>query len=111
MSNMALVVLRSAFVMVAIGLGVGLINSGVLPVDPAGIPWAVIGGCILLACVVIAIDVRVRRKELETISAVYFGLIVGMFLTYVVRLALTPLFSTPPGQQPSQFAVFMVNWM
>ena len=105
MSNMALIVLRSAFVMVAIGLGVGLINSGALPADPAWIPWLVIAGCILLACGVIAVDIRVKRKELQTISAVYFGLIVGMFLTYVVRLALTPLFSTA-GQQPSP----LVNW-
>ena len=105
MSNMALIVLRSAFVMVAIGLGVGLINSGALPADPAWIPWLVIVGCIMLACGVIAVDIRVKRKELQTISAVYFGLIVGMFLTYVVRLALTPLFSTA-SQQPSP----LVNW-
>ena len=56
----------------------------------------------------IAIDVRVPRKQLETISAVYFGLIVGLFLTYVVRLALTPLFSSAsPGQPPNS----LVNWI
>src|SRR5262245_55504952 len=102
MSNFALIVLRSIFVMVAIGLGVGLINSGALPADPAWIPWAVIACCIVLAMGFIAIDVRVPRKQLETISAVYFGLIVGMFLTYVVRLALNPLFSpASPGQLPN----------
>jgi uncharacterized protein YacL len=108
MSNMSLVILRSIFVMVAIGLGVGLINSGVLPADPAWIPWLVIAGCLLLACAVIVVDVRVPRKQLDTISAVYFGLIVGLFLTYVVRLALTPLFSSAsPGQPPNP----LVNWI
>src|SRR5437763_919112 len=97
MSNFALVVLRSIFVMVAIGFGVGLINSDVLPKDPAWIPWAAFAGCILLAAAVIFVDALVPRKQLETISAVYFGLIVGMFLTYVVRLALNPLFSSGPG--------------
>ncbi len=94
MANMALIILRSVFVMVAIGLGVGMIKFGKLPVDPGWIPWAVITGFIVLAFAVIAIDVRVRRKRVETISAVYFGLVVGVFLTYVVRLVLTPLFPT-----------------
>jgi uncharacterized protein YacL len=91
MSNVALVVLRSIFVMVALGFAVGLINSGVLPTEPLWIPWLVITASILLAAGVIAIDLAARRKHLETISAVYFGLIVGMFLTYVLRLALNPL--------------------
>ncbi len=95
MPTVALVVLRAIFVMVAVGLGVGLINSGILPSDPAWIPWLAIGGCLLLAAVVIATDVAVRRKRLDTITAVYFGLIIGLFLTYVVRLAMTPLLPNP----------------
>ena len=82
MSNVALIVLRSVFVMVAIGLGVGLINSKLLPrrsrLDSlAGDRRRFI----LLAAGVIGIDALVPRKQLETISAVYFGLIVGLFLT------------------------------
>ncbi len=98
MSNVALVVLRSIFVMVALGFAVGLINSRVLPDAPAWIPWLAIVGSLLFAGGVIAIDVLTRRKRLETISAVYFGLIVGMFLTYVLRLALNPLLANvhPP---------------
>jgi uncharacterized protein YacL len=41
--------------------------------------------------IVIAIDVLIRRKQLDTLSAVYFGLIVGLFLTYVLQLALSPV--------------------
>ena len=33
---------------------------------------------------------------METMSAVYFGLVVGLFLTYVVRVALTPLLPRNP---------------
>jgi uncharacterized protein YacL len=92
MSNVSLVVLRLIFVLVAIGLAVGVINSeGVLPSAPSWIPWVVFAGIVLLALGVIAIDQLVPRKQLDTISAVYFGLIVGVFLTYVVYLALTPL--------------------
>jgi uncharacterized protein YacL len=91
MSNVSLVALRLIFVLVVIGLGVGLINSGILPNQPAWIPWIVLFGAVLLAIGVIFVDQLVPRKRLETISAVYFGLVVGMFLTYVVRLALNPL--------------------
>jgi uncharacterized protein YacL len=43
---------------------------------------------------VIAADVFVKRKRLDTVSAVYVGLIVGLFLTYVLRLALSPVLPT-----------------
>lgn len=88
---MALTILRSVFVLVAAGLGVQLINSGTLRTDPAWIPWVVFGGVMLLAVAVIAADAVLPRKRLDTVSAVYFGLIVGLFLTYVLRLALSPI--------------------
>ena len=84
---MALVVLRFVFVMVAVGLGFQLIHSPVLGADPPYLPWLVFGGLILLSLLVIGVDVSVRRKNLDTVSAVYLGLIVGLFLTYVLRLA------------------------
>ena len=88
---MALVVLRLVFLMVAAGLGVKLINSPVLGNDPIWLPWAVFGGLMGLAIGVIVLDIFIRRKQLQSLSAVYFGLIVGLFLTYVLRLALTPV--------------------
>ncbi|MCC7083897.1 MAG: TRAM domain-containing protein [Pirellulales bacterium] len=95
MPNVAIVVLRSLFVMVAVGLGVGLINSQLLPNQPAWIPWVVIAACLGGASIVIGLDILARPKRLETMTAVYFGLIVGMFLTYIVRLAMTPLLPKP----------------
>ena len=53
--------------------------------------WAIFGGLMLLAAAVIALDIAVRRKQLDVISSVYFGLVVGMFLAYAVGLALAPL--------------------
>ena len=59
---------------------------------------------------VIAIDVLIRRKRLETMTAVYFGLLVGVLLTYVVRLALTPLL--PDVNNPlNQGAQQIVYWV
>lgn len=94
MSNVPLIILRLIFVLVAIGLAVGLVSSGVLPTSPQEIPWipwVSFIGVIVLAAAVIAIDTLIPHKHLDTITSVYFGLIVGIFLTYVVHLALTPL--------------------
>ena len=88
---MALAVLRFVFVLVAAGLGVQLIRSPTLGPEPFYLPWLVFGGLMLLAAGVIAIDVMARRKHLDTVSAVYWGLLVGLFLTYVLRLALSPI--------------------
>lgn len=90
---MALWVLRVVFVAVAAGLGVWIVkgsNAPIrLPVDdhPVAVLMAVLG----IAVGVIGIDIAVRRKRLDTISAVYFGLIVGLLLSYAVYLATTPL--------------------
>jgi len=88
---MPLIVLRCIFVMVAVGLGASLINSETLPQDPTWLAWAVLGGVVTVALLVIAIDFVIPRKPLDVISSVYFGTIVGLFLAYVVGLALTPL--------------------
>jgi len=94
---MALVILRCVFVMVAAGLGVQIFRSGSLPADPAWMPWAVLFGLIALSLLVIASDTLIPRKQLDTLSAVYFGLIVGLFLTYVLQLALSAILPFNPA--------------
>lgn len=88
---MALVILRSVFLMVVIALGFHLAQSPLLESRPGWQTWAAFLGVLLVAAGVIAADVRIRRKRLDTITAVYFGTIIGLFLTYVFRVALTPL--------------------
>jgi len=89
---MGLIILRSVFLMVASGLGVFILSSGAVPTDAPWMAWAVFLGVLAIAAGVIALDTAVPRKQLDAISAVYFGLIVGLFLSYVAGLALTPLF-------------------
>ena len=88
---MALIILRCIFIMVAAGLSVTFINSELVPEDNEWMSYAVFGGMMLLAAGTIALDVAIRRKQLDTISAVYFGMIVGLFMAYIVGLALVPV--------------------
>jgi uncharacterized protein YacL len=88
---MALVILRLIFVMACVGIAVLIFNFDVVPPDTAWMPPVVIAAMLALPLVVIGIDMLIRRKDLTTITAVYFGMIIGVFLTYVALLILTPL--------------------
>ena len=103
---MPLLILRIVFLVVAAGLGAWLINGRNEPLrinmeDHPTIVFLVVMGSALAA---IGADIAIRRKNLDTISAVYFGLIVGLLLTGVVRWGLTPL----PLSQAFQGAVKVV---
>ena len=87
--HMALIILRCIFIMVAAGVAVSMFP--VLPAQPAWLVWAFFFGVLAMALGVIALDMFIKRKRIDTISAVYFGLLVGLLLTYVLGIALTPL--------------------
>jgi len=94
---MPLIVLRITFLIVATGVGLWIISPesqtlSDLFQDPVkAYPGVVFVSVILIALTAIGLDVAARRKRLDLISAVYFGLIVGLFLAFVARLAMTPL--------------------
>jgi len=95
--NIALIVLRCFFVLVAAGLGVQLVRSETFREQPVGQLWLIFGGVVLVSLVAIGIDILWRRKRLDVITAIYFGLIIGMFLTYVLRLAMIPVMPEDSG--------------
>jgi len=105
---MGLLILRCFFVLVAAGLSVTFINSGLIPEGNDWMSYAVFGGMMLLALGVIATDIANRRKRLDAITAVYFGLIVGLFMTYVFSLAMVPLYNSLQFSQKTQNGVQLV---
>ena len=86
---MPLIVLRCIFVIVAVGLAASVLNVESLPQDAAWLPWAVLGGGAGLALAVVALDILIPNKKLDIVSSVYFGVIMGLFLSYVMSLAIT----------------------
>ena len=95
---MAIWILRATFMVVAIGLAVALIT---LP-EPLGHPVAVFALVLVVCCAVIGVDMLFKRKRIEVISCVYFGTVVGLFLAYMVALALTPILRNAE-LQPTKF--------
>lgn len=105
---MPLLILRCVFLIVAAGLSVSLFSSNQLPVTPPWLPYSVFIGMMSLALGVIAVDMMFPRKHIETVSAVYFGLLIGVLLTFVVSIALTPLLKDSQHQNVIQLVLGMV---
>ena len=87
---MALIILRVVFLAVAIALGMSLANSKLLEEYQGWVTWTAFLGVLSIAACVLVADSSVRRKKLDAITAVFFGLFIGLVLTYVFRIALTP---------------------
>lgn len=93
---MALIILRCVFLLCAGGVSV-IINSSLSGTSTA-VPWLVFVGIMALASGVVVGDIYIPKKRIDTISSVYFGLLIGILLTYVLSIALAPLmqaFSAP----------------
>jgi uncharacterized protein YacL len=86
---MALAILRSVFILVAAGVATQIFNTG--PNDHPLMPWLVFFGVVGLAVSVILLDAFSPRKQIDVISSVYIGLLVGFLLTYVISIALNPI--------------------
>lgn len=102
---MALIILRCVFVLVAAGLSVSFIRSGVIPENHPELVYVVLGGLVFVALAVITLDVSVRRKRLDTITAIYFGMLVGLFMTYILSIALVPFSSLDAIRNPVQLVM------
>jgi uncharacterized protein YacL len=85
---MLLLLVRAVFVLVIAGLGVR--TARIVSEHQLANPILVFV-CIMLAGVVAVVaDLLTPRKRIQTISAIYIGLIVGIFLTDLLRDALQP---------------------
>jgi uncharacterized protein YacL len=87
---MALVILRCVFLAVAIALGFQLAISPIVAGESQLLPWIGFLAVMLVAIGVLAGDIAMKRKRLDTITAVIFGTFIGLILTYVFRIVLTP---------------------
>jgi len=101
----ALIILRCVFLMVAAGLGTLFITDKQFL---SNYPWADFIGVMVIAALALTIDIAMPRKRLDIISAVYFGILVGLFLTYVIGVALTPLLQANPYREKIQLVLGMI---
>ena len=107
-----LLILRLSFMVVAGGLAGWFMRSELyrrsLATSPQWVAWVIFSGVLATAIFVILADILVPRKRIETMSAVYFGLLVGLALGYAVGLALLPLLENNPFRYGIQMLVTVV---
>lgn len=82
--------LRVFFGLALLAVGMSAVEAGTL--IPEYRPVLIIGA-LILALVVVAVDLVISRKSLQALSGVFFGLIVGLFVTYGLALVLHLLVS------------------
>lgn len=104
---MPLLILRVVFLAVAFGLAVSVVRSAP-PTTREWPVWAAFLSIVGLALGVISFDVMFKRKRIDTITAVYFGLLIGLLLTYVLGIALTPLTQDEKLRSNMQLVLGMV---
>jgi uncharacterized protein YacL len=86
---MALIILRCIFLLCAGGVSV-IINTSLSDTSTA-VPWLVFVGIMTLAVGIVVGDIYIPKKRIDTISSVYFGVLIGVLLTYVLSIALAPM--------------------
>lgn len=89
---MALIILRFIFLLCAGGVS-AIINASLSDTSTT-VPWLVFAGTMAIAVAVVIADIYAPRKKIDTISSVYFGLLIGVLLTFVLSIALAPLLSS-----------------
>ena len=92
---MLLNLIRAVFILVASGLGVRLARDSA----PSLLGPVYFLVFLAIALVVLTIDLLTPRKRIQTISAVYFGLIVGLILSNYLQIVVEPSLAMFTTQQ------------
>lgn len=99
---MMLMVLRIAYFLICASAITAYVNSDTVTGSGAPMPKILddnrllsFFALLLLSQLVTVADILIRRKRIEVISAVYFGILIGVLLAYLMVQALSPL--VPPG--------------
>ncbi|MCA8997439.1 MAG: PIN/TRAM domain-containing protein [Planctomycetaceae bacterium] len=91
---MLLLVIRALYIVIAVGALATYCFSQETAAPPFVKEHPVLAFFLLLliAMSILLVDVLIPRKKIDVISAVYFGLLIGVLLTYLLNLAIRPLF-------------------
>ncbi len=88
---MLLIVVRILYAFVCAGAIATYVQSDGLPQIAARQPFVTFLALMAFTQSVTGVDVLIRRKRIEVISAIYFGLLVGVLLSYLLIQALGPV--------------------
>ncbi len=85
---MLLIIVRALFILTVAGFGVQLVK--VVSAEKLGNGYFAFVAVMVLAVAVLAADQLTPRKRIQTISALFFGVLVGVILSDLIRNAFEP---------------------
>lgn len=97
---MPLLLLRCLFILVTSGIGVIIVRSGGIAGGNPEINLTTFFALMICALGLIGIDMAFPKKKVEWIGAVYFGLLIGLVMTYFMGMALEPFFGDGVNDSP-----------
>jgi uncharacterized protein YacL len=110
---MMLIILRVAYLLISAGAILAYITTETVAGQPALLPRIIENNktsaffvLLFISQIVTIADVLVRKKRIEVISAVYFGILIGVLLAYLMIQALTPVV---PISNPYHTAVVLMT--
>jgi uncharacterized protein YacL len=115
---MLLGIIRALFLLVILGLAVGMTAAvtdyyGKLPPDnslfTALLPYLVFVLVVAAGLLVILLDLKIRYKQITTLSAIYFGLLLGLLLGYMFTSAIVPIFVPEDWQRDPRLMWIMLT--
>ena len=94
---MLLLIIRALYIVICVGAiaTFAFSRESSAPAIVSDHPVLAFGLMLLPTLGILLLDVLIPRKRVEVLSAVYFGLLIGVLLAYLLNLALRPLFNTP----------------
>ncbi len=96
---MALWVLRGIFLIIATAVGISIVMSP--DYSEQGFLFAI--SLLMIACAIVSADILIRRKPIEIVSCTYFGILVGLLLTYIIGVAVNPILQFSGIDDPSKY--------
>ncbi len=110
---MLLMILRVAYLLISAGAILAYITTETVVGQPAQLPRIVENNkamaffiLLFISQIVTIADMLVRKKRIEVISAIYFGILIGVLLAYLMIQALTPIV---PISNPYHTAVVLLT--
>jgi uncharacterized protein YacL len=93
---MLLNILRALYLLVSGGASAAYVNNDALVLPPFVAEHRVLTFFLMLLAsqTFTAIDVLIRRKRIEVVSAVYIGVLIGTLLAYLLLIAVRPFLTT-----------------
>lgn len=88
---MGLLLLRCLYIIIASGVGVLAIKSGALSETGETFALGAFFVILFISIAILIVDIAIPRKRVDWLSAIYFGILIGLVLTWILGLAITPL--------------------